>query len=70
MKKRIAIVTGASAGMGKDLAMELLNIKNVDEIWLIARRKERLEVLAKESILACGKQVKAEYHHLFTPFKE
>lgn len=31
---------------------------------------DALEVLAKESILACGKQVKAEYHHLFTPFKE
>lgn len=35
--------------MGKDLAMELLNIKNVDEIWLIARRKDRLEKLEKEN---------------------
>ncbi len=34
--------------MGKDLAMELLNIKSVDEIWLIARRKERLEELEKK----------------------
>ena len=31
---------------------------------------DALEVLAKESVLACGKQVKAEYHQLFTPFKE
>lgn len=31
---------------------------------------DALEVLAKESVLACGKQVKAEYHQLFTPFEE
>lgn len=31
---------------------------------------DALEVLAKESVLACGKQVKAEYDQLFTPFKE
>lgn len=29
---------------------------------------DALEVLAKESVLACGKQVKAEYTTLFTPF--
>lgn len=31
---------------------------------------DALEVLAKESVLACGKRVKPEYHQLFTPFKE
>lgn len=31
---------------------------------------DALEVLAKESVLACGKQVKAEYDQLFIPFKE
>ena len=31
---------------------------------------DALEVLAKESVLACGKQVKTEYDQLFTPFKE
>lgn len=29
---------------------------------------DALEVLAKESVLACGKQVKADYQTLFTPF--
>lgn len=29
---------------------------------------DALEVLAKASVLACGKQVKAEYDALFTPF--
>jgi aspartate racemase len=31
---------------------------------------DALEVLAKESVLACGKQVKVEYDQLFTPFEE
>lgn len=31
---------------------------------------DALEVLAKESVLACGKTVKTEYDELFTPFKE
>lgn len=29
---------------------------------------DALEVLARESVLACGKNVKPEYHTLFTPF--
>jgi aspartate racemase len=31
---------------------------------------DALEVLAKESVLACGKQVKPEYNQLFIPIKE
>lgn len=31
---------------------------------------DALEVLAKESVLACGKQVKPQYEELFIPFKE
>jgi aspartate racemase len=31
---------------------------------------DALEVLAKESVLACGKQVKPQYEELFVPFKE
>ena len=40
--KKIAIVTGASSGMGRDFVLELLKKKSIDEIWMIARRKERL----------------------------
>ena len=47
---KIAIVTGASSGMGREFVRQLgYFYKNLDEIWVIARRKERLEVLAKES---------------------
>jgi len=35
--------------MGKDFVKELQKEKNVDEIWMIARRKERLDVMAEKS---------------------
>lgn len=47
--KKIAIITGASSGMGKDFAVQIAqNYKNIcDEIWLVARRKEKLEAVAQ-----------------------
>jgi len=44
--KRIAIVTGASSGFGRDYALEIDRKFTIDEIWLIARREERLETLS------------------------
>lgn len=42
----IAIITGASSGMGKEFAMQLAPILHkTDEIWLIARRREALDEL-------------------------
>ena len=39
---KIAIVTGASSGMGREFVRQLgYFYKNLDEIWVIARRKER-----------------------------
>lgn len=46
--KNIAIVTGASSGMGKEFAITVQDNVSVDEMWVIARRKERLEELQKE----------------------
>jgi uncharacterized protein len=43
---RIAIVTGASAGIGRELAKELANRGYA--LWLAARRKDRLVQLASE----------------------
>ena len=42
---RIAIVTGASSGMGRELALQLPQWEQFDELWVIARRTERLETL-------------------------
>lgn len=45
----IAIITGASSGLGVEYAKTIIEMySNLDEIWLIARRKERLEAFAKE----------------------
>lgn len=41
---RIGIITGASSGMGKEFVKLTMNENlGLDEIWVIARRKERLE---------------------------
>ena len=40
----IGIITGASSGMGKEFVkLTMQNHLDLDEIWVIARRKERLE---------------------------
>lgn len=44
---RIAVVTGASSGIGREFVREL-DKKGLDEIWLIARREERLVALKDE----------------------
>ena len=41
----IAIVTGASSGMGREFVLQLSSYVNVDEIWVIARRADALESL-------------------------
>jgi short-subunit dehydrogenase len=47
----IAIVTGASSGMGREFVLQLPQYVKVDEIWAIARRENALEDLKKESIV-------------------
>lgn len=42
----VAIITGASSGIGADFARELAPF--VDELWLVARRRERLIELGEE----------------------
>ena len=44
----IAIVTGASSGMGREFVLQLSGYVKVDEIWVIARREEALEALKAE----------------------
>ena len=47
MNERIAIVTGASSGIGREFAKQLGALPGLDAIWLIARRMDRLEAIAK-----------------------
>ncbi len=44
----IAIVTGASSGMGREFVLQLPQYVQVDEIWAIARREAQLEALKSE----------------------
>ena len=46
---KIAVVTGASSGMGREFAVQVSKLyRNLDEIWVVARRTERLEELKKK----------------------
>ena len=44
----VAIVTGASSGMGREFVLQLSQYVHADEIWAIARRGDALETLKKE----------------------
>lgn len=70
-QRRIAVVTGASSGMGREFVRQIgYFYRDLDEIWVIARRKERLEQLREESRIPLRvfggdltkKQVYKEYH--------
>lgn len=41
MSKKIAVITGASSGIGKRFAETVNELGSFDEVWVIARRKER-----------------------------
>lgn len=45
---KIAVITGASSGMGREFVRQLSKTESFDEIWVIARRLERLEELKAE----------------------
>ncbi|MDY5987639.1 SDR family NAD(P)-dependent oxidoreductase [Sporofaciens sp. SGI.106] len=53
---RIAIVTGASSGIGKEFARQIVRCyRELDELWLIARSTEKLQNLKTE--LEAGKNI-------------
>lgn len=48
MSKNVIIITGASSGIGQEFALQMdPYFTNIDEFWLIARNRQRLEELAK-----------------------
>lgn len=51
---KIAMITGASSGLGREFAHQLDARREVDEIWAIARREERL----KELKAVCSRPVR------------
>ncbi|MEE1227362.1 MAG: SDR family NAD(P)-dependent oxidoreductase [Lachnospiraceae bacterium] len=74
---KIGIVTGASSGMGKEFVKMILNEKEpLDELWVIARRRERLEhwqtwyTNQKFRILALDLQKEEDIKQLETELEE
>jgi len=48
--KHIVIVTGSSSGMGREFAFQISADSAADEIWLIARRMDKLQELCRELV--------------------
>ena len=49
LKLKIAIVTGASSGMGREFALQIPQLyKNLNELWVVARRTDRLKSLQEQ----------------------
>lgn len=46
---KIAVITGASSGMGREFVLRLDAIEEFDELWLISRRREPLEALDEKT---------------------
>lgn len=44
----IAIVTGASSGIGREFALRISEKYSLDEIWLISRREDKLRYTAQQ----------------------
>lgn len=48
MQKKVALITGASSGIGREFALQLDRMQVADEIWICARKKPDLEAVAHE----------------------
>ena len=44
---KISVITGASSGIGREFALMLDKIEDCEEIWVIARRENRLRELSE-----------------------
>lgn len=47
-RKRVAIITGASSGLGREFARQIDLLQQADELWLNARSEEALQAVATE----------------------
>lgn len=55
---KIAVITGASSGIGKLFAEELAGYPDVEALWIIARREDLLEQLAMDIFQKHNKYVR------------
>ncbi len=55
--KQIAIITGASSGIGEEFTRQVCTKYDYDEIWIIARREDKLRLLADQLNAEKGKEL-------------
>lgn len=58
--KTIVIITGASSGIGREFALQLDRAGEYDEIWLVARRLQRLKEVAAQFVKTTAIPVRAD----------
>ncbi len=75
--KNIAIITGASSGIGKEFVRQIDGgyVGKVDEIWVIARNSEKLEALkgntfSKLRVFSANLAIEDELSDFLTALKE
>ena len=44
----VAIITGASGGIGSEFARQLAGLGLIDEFWFVARSENKMQMLADE----------------------
>ena len=49
MMKRIAIVTGATGGIGERFVKQICLMDDIDEVWAVGRNKDKLDSLCAVS---------------------
>ena len=50
----LAVITGASSGIGMEFARQMKEKLGVDEFWLVARNGDRMKDLADELGVKCN----------------
>ncbi len=50
---KTALITGASSGIGREFARQLRESGEADAFWLVARRRDSMEILASELDCPC-----------------
>ena len=60
--KNIAIITGASGGLGKEFISRL--ISEVDELWAVGRNVSKLEALKVEMVHRAKKSSRSRWTYL------
>jgi short-subunit dehydrogenase len=57
---KVALITGASSGLGREFARQIDAAGLADEIWLVARRQDKLEQLAATLVQSKGVPLAAD----------